>query len=80
MRAIQSASFSPPDCASRRAMASSRASGATHQCPGPAVAVTPEVPSQPFSTSTTEAPARRAPMAAQAPAMPPPMTSTSAVR
>ena len=44
----------------------------------PAAAVAPEMPQQPLSTSTTFAPLVAAAMAAQVPAGPPPITSTSA--
>ena len=45
-----------------------------------AAAVAPLVPTRPLSASTTDAPARAAAIAAQAPAGPPPRTRTSAVR
>src|SRR5450830_1105725 len=63
-------------------MAALRASGCggTHQWPGPAVAVTPLVPQKPLSTRITRLPSRAAATAAQVPASPPPMISTSAVR
>jgi hypothetical protein len=65
--------------ASRAPMASSRAagSGGTDQMAVPAAAVAPLCPQRPLSARITDAPARRASMAAQVPAGPPPTTSTS---
>lgn len=67
IRSIQAGSARPWAAGRRFSMAARRASrsGGTHQWPGPAVAVTPLVPTKPLSARITEAPARAAPMAAQ---------------